>query len=213
MTTTEKSVFAALIFFLLVGAGVRTYQYSREKIEPEIVRSAEWDGAKRQFESVSLKAKSVDLNDADESDLEKLNGIGAKLAEAIIEYREQRGPFVKAEDVMNIQGFRKGLYQKLRLYLAVNGKTGLPLADPKSFGVASSFSPMKPSKKVFSVVILNSASAEDLESLPTVGPKMAAKIVDYRRIHGPFKQKEELLQVKGISEMRLDKMLPYLSLE
>jgi competence protein ComEA len=47
-------------------------------------------------------------------------------------------------------------------------------------------------------VHLNSASLEDLEALPGVGPVTAQKILDYRQQHGPFTSVDELDAVPGI---------------
>ena len=50
------------------------------------------------------------------------------------------------------------------------------------------------------VVNLNTAPAEQLERLPGVGPKTAARIVEYRQKNGGFKKIEELMNVRGIGE-------------
>ncbi len=61
-------------------------------------------------------------------------------------------------------------------------------------------------------VDLNTASEEDLEALPGIGPALAGRIVAYRRAHGPFRRMEDLLQVSGIGPQNLEKIKPYLSL-
>ena len=50
---------------------------------------------------------------------------------------------------------------------------------------------------------LNSASAQDLEALPGVGPVLAARIVAHREQWGPFSIIEDLLDVSGIGEAKL----------
>ncbi|MER5882286.1 ComEA family DNA-binding protein [Streptomyces sp. NPDC001941] len=49
---------------------------------------------------------------------------------------------------------------------------------------------------------LNSATAEQLDTLPGVGPVLARHIVDYRTEHGGFRSVEELREVNGIGERR-----------
>ena len=51
---------------------------------------------------------------------------------------------------------------------------------------------------------LNTATAADLETLPGVGPVLAARILDYRAAYGPFRAVEELLNVSGIGEKKLE---------
>ena len=55
---------------------------------------------------------------------------------------------------------------------------------------------------------LNSATVEQLTSLPGVGPTLAARIVEYREKAGRFGSVEELLNVKGIGEKNLEKIEP-----
>jgi competence protein ComEA len=56
------------------------------------------------------------------------------------------------------------------------------------------------------VVNINTASAAELETLPGVGPKMAALILDYRQKNGPFKKIEELMNVRGLGEKNFLKL-------
>jgi competence protein ComEA len=55
-------------------------------------------------------------------------------------------------------------------------------------------------------VNLNTAGAEELDTLPGVGPSTAAAILEFRREHGPFQSVEDLLQVRGIGEKKLAAM-------
>ena len=55
-------------------------------------------------------------------------------------------------------------------------------------------------------VNINTAPAEQLERLPGVGPKTAARIVEYRQKNGGFKKVEELMNVRGIGEKAFLKM-------
>ncbi len=63
------------------------------------------------------------------------------------------------------------------------------------------------------LVNLNTASKEELQTLPGVGPKVAERIVEYRQKYGPFKSIDELLEIKGIGPKKLEKIKPLVTLE
>jgi competence protein ComEA len=61
------------------------------------------------------------------------------------------------------------------------------------------------------IVNLNTASAADLEGLPGIGAKTAARIVEYRQKNGPFKKVEELMNVRGVGEKNFLKLKPQIT--
>jgi len=68
--------------------------------------------------------------------------------------------------------------------------------------------PAQPSRAVNAggLVNINTASAEELESLPGIGPALAGRILAYRDQHGPFSTIEELMNVSGIGERTLESL-------
>jgi competence protein ComEA len=56
------------------------------------------------------------------------------------------------------------------------------------------------------VVNINTASAAELDALPGIGAKTAARIVEYRQKNGPFKKIEELMNVRGVGEKNFLKL-------
>jgi competence protein ComEA len=58
---------------------------------------------------------------------------------------------------------------------------------------------------------LNTASAAQLEELPGIGPVRAKAILDFRAKSGPFHRVEDLLAVHGISQNKLNKLRPYIT--
>ncbi|VEF47722.1 membrane bound high-affinity DNA-binding receptor [Bacillus freudenreichii] len=62
----------------------------------------------------------VNINKADLSELQTLSGIGPAKAQAIIDYREQDGPFKQAEDLKNVSGIGEKTFEKLQESISVN---------------------------------------------------------------------------------------------
>lgn len=62
-------------------------------------------------------------------------------------------------------------------------------------------------------VDLNTATIEELEQLPGIGPTTAQAIVRFRKKSGPFQRVEDLLAIRRISKARLEKLRPYVTVE
>jgi len=71
-----------------------------------------------------------------------------------------------------------------------------------SVSVMAQKSSVVPSDKIN----LNSATAEQLQSIPGIGPATAKNILDYRSKVGKFNKIEEIINVKGIGEKKYQKI-------
>ncbi len=56
---------------------------------------------------------------------------------------------------------------------------------------------------------LNTATVEQFQQLPGVGPVTAKAIVRFREKSGPFQRVEDLLAIRGITKRKLEKLRPY----
>ena len=86
--------------------------------------------------------------------------------------------------------------------------TGLALAMAALLVSAPAIAAGKPSPTA--KVNINTATVEQLTTLPGVGPKLAARIVEYRQ-KTPFRAPQELMNVKGVGERNFAKIEAWLS--
>ena len=89
-----------------------------------------------------------------------------------------------------------------RVYLPHRGEvmTPAPVSDGGGGGAAAGGSA---SSAPAAPIDLNTATADELDTLPGIGPATAAAILDYRQRHGPFHSVDDLAQVRGIGDAKL----------
>ena len=145
----------------------------------------------------------VDLNTAPLSVLISLPGIGEKRAEAIIAFRESRGPIVSPDDLLDIDGFGPATVENIRSLVAQStaGGPGKQLSgNDSTVGTGNAI-------EVF--VDLNTGSLSDLMSLPGIGESRAAAIIRYREQNGPIESADHLLEIDGIGQGTVDNIRPF----
>ena len=89
--------------------------------------------------------------------------------------------------------------------------TTLALAIATLVASGSSFAAAPAKAAPAGKVNLNTATVEQLTTVPGVGPKLAARIVEQRQKSGSFKSVQEIVSVKGIGEKNLVKLQTYLT--
>ncbi|GEL78342.1 helix-hairpin-helix domain-containing protein [Tenuibacillus multivorans] len=59
-------------------------------------------------------------------------------------------------------------------------------------------------------VRINTATKDELVTIPGIGEQKATRIIEYREAHGPFSQNEDLLNISGIGEKTLENIAEYI---
>jgi competence protein ComEA len=64
-------------------------------------------------------AELININTASLAELDSLPGIGPTTAQKIIDYREQNGPFLAKEDIINVSGIGPGTFERIKDLITV----------------------------------------------------------------------------------------------
>lgn len=68
----------------------------------------------------STSSELINLNTADENELQKIRGVGPAVAKRIVDYREQNGKFKTIEDIKKVRGIGEKTFEKIKDSITVN---------------------------------------------------------------------------------------------
>ena len=134
-------------------------------------------------EGTLVCGRPLDVNRASVEELQMLSGLGPSLSARVVDGR----PFQSVDELRRVRGIGPSTLERLRPWLA---------------------SPAPPPPRPIPRIDPNTASLETLESLPRVGPVLAARIAAGR----PYARLEDLDRVKGIGPATLAVLGPRLAL-
>lgn len=136
----------------------------------------------------------VNVNTANQSELETLPGIGPSKAAAIIDFRDTNGPFASCAQLDDVPGIGPATLANITPQCEVgDGKAAAPAAGGGDKGSAP-----KAAAGGGNRVNINAASANALTALPGIGPSKASAIVADRDAKGPFSSCADLQRVTGV---------------
>lgn len=160
------------------------YVRIEQKYNDKYGASAQKDFIK-QPERQSYSKTIIDINTADTSAFISLPGIGSKLANRIIAFREKLGGFYSVEQVSETYALPDSVFQKIKDRLTVSN----------------------PSVKKINI---NTATVDELKTHPYLRYNIANAIVQYRSQHGDFAVISDLKKIMLITDDAYNKALPYL---
>ena len=97
----------------VVEDGQQVYVPTKEEVQNGTFKVVSDEGTKGKSGAGEVGGK-VNINTADKEQLMTLRGIGESKATAIINYRETHGNFQSIEELMQIEGIKEGVFQKIR---------------------------------------------------------------------------------------------------
>ena len=112
---TEKADLTDINRAAFVSDGEKIFIPSQEESDSEGVIS----GQSGSSSSARSSDGKININTADSSQLQELNGVGPATAEKIINYRKQNGRFQSIEDIKNVSGIGDKTYEKLKDHIRV----------------------------------------------------------------------------------------------
>lgn len=97
----------------MVSDGQMIFVPTREEAAAGIVSVSEM-GVENTSEQESVSDGKVNLNTATLAELMTLSGIGESKAQSILDYRTKNGAFSSVEEIMNVDGIKEGLYNRIK---------------------------------------------------------------------------------------------------
>jgi competence protein ComEA len=165
----------------------------------------------------------VDLNRAGRAELLQLPAVGENLARRIIDYRQAHGGFRSVDELANVHGVGPATLERLRPWVWVDAEEEPEERDraiPPERGKAAAAAKKAPRPKTIGrkeaalkgkpKININTAGADELQKLPRVGKKLAARIMEERR-RARFRNPDDLKRVSGIGPKTLEGLRPYIT--
>ena len=137
---------------------------------------------------VSVSKEKFDINQADTTQLIRIYGIGSKLSQRIIKYKNQLGGFISMNQLSEVYGLDTTVINEL---------------NRKAY-VASDYQPKK--------ININSVTEKELSTHPYIKYSLEKAITTYRFQHGNFNSIEDLKKIALVNETFYNKIKPYLTL-
>jgi competence ComEA-like helix-hairpin-helix protein len=226
MNTTPQERLALGVMALLVSAGVGARMLHRGPSPAELAGpgteaeagalSALRGETEHRAQDAADRARPlapgerIDPNAAAEEELDRLPRVGPGQARKIVAWRQAHGPFRTLADLDSVPGVGAALLAAVAPYLTLPPAPVLSSPAPATATPPSAAEP--PAVPVEGgaggVVDLNHASAQELRTLPGIGPALAGRVVAWRAEHGPFRFVEELEKVPGIGSKTATRLRP-----
>lgn len=139
----------------------------------------------------------IDINKAGLNELMTLKGIGEKIGQRIIDYRESNNGFSSIEEIMNVSGIGEKVFANISPYICVEGE---PVKNTSSETDNHNVK-----------ININTATKEMLMTLKGIGEVKAQSIIDYRKTNGDFVSISEIKEISGIGDKTFESLKDFIT--
>jgi competence protein ComEA len=165
---------------------------------PELLEESKAAADEESRRGAALReGETIDPNEADDIELDRLPGVGPSTARAIVAAREGGAVFHTPEDLLAVPGIGPASLARIRGRLDLS-KPPPPRASRPTSVVGGS----APDR-----VDLNRAGIDALQTLPGIGPAIAERIVQARK-EQMFTSVEDLVRVRGVGPATVERLRP-----
>lgn len=203
----KKTKILLIILIAIMAIGISYYAYQNEKESQNIIEQQNLEIEENKQEESSKETKKIIVHVS-----------GAVQNEGVIELEENSRI---ADAIEKAGGFREDAYTKdvnlaykledgMKIYIPTmeekeNEKTNVIVESGiETENNNNSYSNTDEGKNTNSKVNINTASKEELDTLPGIGPSTAEKIINYRKENGKFKSIEGIKDVSGIGDSKYE---------
>jgi competence protein ComEA len=126
------------------------------------------------------------------------------LSSSLLDARSISSALLSLTLVFSVSACAKRWHDRsLRIQTKANDQQ--PATSPQTAAVSQTPNPRR--------ININTASANELETLPGIGRGLAARIIEHREKYGPFRRPEHLIIVRGISDRRFRALRDFVTVE
>ena len=217
MPPERRAVFL-LLGLAVAGQGVRAWANRPQSAPGELLALPCVGGqplAHRDSSHAAVRplatGEQIDLDQASADEIARLPRIGLTLARTIVADRSARGPFGSLAGLDRVAGVGAGLLRAIEPHARFSLTPAPPAAALGGVQYESGLGQrgdgrVRGQGGAGRAVNLNTATADELEGLPFIGPYMAQQIVAFRERHGPFAAVDSLVLVPGIGPSTVAKV-------
>ncbi|UYQ93310.1 helix-hairpin-helix domain-containing protein [Chitinophaga horti] len=158
-----------------------------EQLLPYVRIAEKRDTVFRQPFVARIGPQPIDVNVADSAAWEQLPGVGPGFARRIVRFRERLGGFYFMEQVRETYGLPDSVFNKIQPFLRI-GSISLRKID------------------------INHIDEKSLAQHPYIDTKLAAQLIRYRSVHGPFGAVEDLKKLPLVDDIIYRKIENYITI-